>query len=248
MNDEVWTTWQSDWSAVLRGIGRLGSPAFATELIVGKPASVEQAVQDVSVPTGLPESMADVVRNRAAHVSFHWRLVDLEGDGDIEAPMFGSDTPLWGGCHTSPVPGALWDLAALPGLIETHQSWLDDCFQQFLDEDPNDPYGSPWANKLPFIEVADGDMIGIDLADGPARGQVVYLCHDDYCDLHGKALGTDFVDFITRWSRIGCVGPEGSFLELFFEDGEFAPATSATVQAWRSWLGMTSPQPSQHRP
>lgn len=88
-------------------------------------------------------------------------------------------------------------------------------------------------------------MIGVDLADGARHGQVVYLCHDDACSVHGRVLGADFVDFITRWSRIGCVGPEGWHLELFFEDGEFAAADSSTVQAWRQWLGMDeTPTPS----
>ena len=78
-------------------------------------------------------------------------------------------------------------------------------------------------------------MIAFDLTDGPQRGAVVYLCHDEGCDIHGKTLGIDFEDFITKWSRIGCVGPEGSWFELFSANDEIQPNGELAV-AWRAWL------------
>jgi hypothetical protein len=242
MDDGRWAAWHSDWTSVLDGVRRLEAPAHASDLIVQPPASPAELAEMGQSVVELPAALADVVATRSSRVGFHWRLFELNGDAAIKAPMFGPRTPMWGGCHAANVPGALWDLAALPGLVQTHQAWLDECFLAWLGEDPDDPYAAPWPDKFPIIEVGDGDMIGVDLSDGAAQGQVVYLCHDDACGVHGRVLGTDFVDFITRWSRIGCVGPEGWYLDLFFEDGEFAAADSSVVRAWRSWLGMDEAQ------
>ena len=116
---------------------------------------------------------------------------------------------MWGGCHAADVPGFLWNLNVLPELKQTHQEWLDGCFLDWLRDDPNDPSARPWLDKLPFVQVGDGDMIAIDLAEGAGHGQVVYLCHDDACRIHGQVLGADFEDFVTRWSRIGMRRPRG---------------------------------------
>ena len=230
---------------MLAGVRRLEAPAVATELIVRPPASSPELAELDRSGVELPGALVDVVATRSSRVGFHWRLFELDGDAEIEAPMFGPNTPMWGGCHAADAPGALWDLATLPSLVQTHRRWLDACFLAWLDEDPNDPYAAPWPNKLPIIEVGDGDMIGLDLTVGPGRGQVVYLCHDDACSVHGRVLGADFVDIITRWSRIGCVGPEGCYLELFARTGSSPRPTHRQCKRGVSGSAWTSPR---HRP
>lgn len=153
MDDEKWAAWHSEWTSVLDGVRRLEAPAVATELIVRPPASSAEMAELDRSGVELPAAMVDVVATRSSRVGFHWRLFELDGDAEIEAPMFGPNTPMWGGCHAADAPGALWDLATLPSLVQTHRRWLDACFLAWLDEDPNDPYAAPWPNKLPIIEV-----------------------------------------------------------------------------------------------
>ncbi len=54
--------------------------------------------------------------------------------------------------------------------------------------DPNDYWDGPWHNKFPVLEVANGDMLGIDLGEQPA---VVYLSHEGDDSVHGYWLGSD---------------------------------------------------------
>jgi hypothetical protein len=245
MDSRTWDAWMSDWAAVVAGVLEKGEPATASPPLIKPPMPGSDVADLNGLGIELPSAFADVCRSRSSRVAFHWRLFDLDGDAQIDAPMFGTRTPKWGGCHAADSVdgdsrGSLWDVAQMAGLRETHNDWLDNCFLGWLAEDPEDVFARPWMNKLPFIEVGDGDMIAFDLAP-ESHGQVVYLCHDDACSvIHGKALGSDFVDFMTRWSRVGCVGPEGWFLELFWDETacEFAAADSPIVNEWRSWLGM----------
>lgn len=239
MMDDLWAVWVRDWTSALEGVARMDAPAFATQLEIA-PASSSSDLAELDLRgIHLPQSMLDVVASRSARVGLHWRLFDYEGFDSIESPALGQNTPWWGGRHAADVSASLWDVSALPRLKQTYQEWLDVCFLPWIEDEPDDPYPRVWLDKLPIIEVADGDMIAIDILPGAGCGQIVYLCHDDACDLHGQALGSDFVDFVTRWSRVGCVGPDGPSLGVFSEAGVFAAPDSQTVLDWRSWLGMS---------
>lgn len=93
-----------------------------------------------------------------------------------------------------------------------------------------------WHDKLGIIEVRNGDVVAIDVSRTPAP--VVYLSRDDG-EGHGLVLGTDFSDFIDRWTRIGCVGPEDWTWLPFCADSEPAlDPDSAAAATWRRWMGL----------
>jgi hypothetical protein len=242
ITDEVWAAWCNDWNAVLAGVGAKGPPAFVSDLVIAPTMSGADVV-GLLPSSKFPDVLLDVAVTRTSGVGFHWRLFELnrnEHGRRLEAPMFKQDTPQWGGCHAAESAYALWNIRGLPALHAEYPAWVNMFRSWQSDESSTDyirGYGDPWFNKFPFIQVGDGDMIGIETGE-ENNGQVVYLCHDEYCSLHGKVLGCDFADFITRWSRIGCVGPEGWMLQLFYEKDEFAAADSQVVQDWRGWLGM----------
>lgn len=50
----------------------------------------------------------------------------------------------------------------------------------------------------------------------PDDPPVVYLSHEDG-DLHGYRLGHNFIDFIDKWTQIGCPGLKDWQLEPFIE-------------------------------
>ncbi len=67
------------------------------------------------------------------------------------------------------------------------------------------PYNVVWHGKLAFHDVPSGDQLAFDLNE--PSNPVVYLSHDDG-EGHGYRLGNDFIDFVERWSMVGCTGPE----------------------------------------
>jgi hypothetical protein len=52
--------------------------------------------------------------------------------------------------------------------------------------DASDPYDRVWHHKVPFMEVANGDFLALDLSQD-RHGRVVYLSYDDG-EGHGRAM------------------------------------------------------------
>lgn len=59
-------------------------------------------------------------------------------------------------------------------------------------------------------------MIAFDIIEGKERYPVVFLSHDG-SDFHGSCLAGNFIEFITNWSNIGCVGTKDWGLEIFYD-------------------------------
>lgn len=114
----------------------------------------------------------------------------------------------------------------------TRRSWVEECFP-----DPGSTYDVVWHNKLAVIPVGNGDYIAIDLSSAH-HGEIVYLSHDEG-EGHGYVLGSDFADFLRRWTPLGCCGPE---------DWQWFPFTSGRTSmlepegdladSWREILGL----------
>ena len=105
--------------------------------------------------------------------------------------------------------GIPWSFKELPTIIDSYKGWIDTCFPN-----PDDEYDKVWHNKAPFLGIDNGDIIAFDTpVDGIS--QVVYLSHDGD-EFHGSVLGTSFIDFVSKWIDIGCVGPESWQLEPFY--------------------------------
>lgn len=104
---------------------------------------------------------------------------------------------------------------------------VDDCLIK--------PPDCVWHNKLGFMEVGKGDYIAFDLLV-PNDPPVVYLSHDDGQG-HGFILGHNFIDFMNRWTRIGCVGREGWQMFPFLEGPNtgIMPDSENAIK-WRDYL------------
>lgn len=120
-------------------------------------------------------------------------------------------------------------LALLAQFSKAHAGWVRTCFSNRAD-----PYDAVWHNKLPFLEVGNGDFI----ASIPRR-PVVYLSHDDG-EGHGHILGTTFKDFVERHSRIGCVGAEDTQWLHFWSPSYLLDATCPAAVQWRQWFRLSA--------
>jgi hypothetical protein len=90
------------------------------------------------------------------------------------------------------------------------------------------------------IPIPNGDYLGIDLSAGH-HGEVVYLSHDDG-DGHGYVLGADILDFLRRWTMLGCPGPEDwQWLPFTPSETSMLEPNGAAARKWRKLLGLEAP-------
>lgn len=214
---EPYARWVRCWCEVLLVCQRQGGNV--SRLLIERPAG-EEEVRAVEHTLGrrLPASLRRVFREFSAGFEFRWSFWDKGPSPPIDLDHISS-----GG----------FEKIALDWLVkaeEDRQSWIDAVFP-----DPYNPYNAIWHNTLLVIFIGNGDYIGVDLRSDD--GFVTYVSHEGYEALHGKMLANNFLDFMNRWSLLGCVGPEDWQLEPFVGQDGLDPL-GEKGQVWRRWLGL----------
>ncbi len=214
--DQPWTAWPARWEAALDACGKLGGE---TPQLVIKPPATNEELERVEAELGmrLPESFRTVLSEFSSTVELRWHLPDVWPPGDLRQIFSGE-------CR--------WDLSELPELEENRRGWIDVVFPNI-----DDPYDRVWHNKLTFLAVANGDMLALDLSAAP-ECPVIYLSHE--CDeAHGYILGDNFIDFIDRWSLLGCPGSEDWQLTPFISSPTSGiDPNCENARKWREWFGL----------
>ena len=186
----------------------------------GPPAS-ENAIATVEAKLGLklPQSFREFMRTVASRVHLEWKLghiAEIVGEGPDSKPGF-----------PPPEYGELsWSLRQLPRLEKARQQWAD------IYPDTRRRDGKAWRNKLAFQKASNGDLLAIDVSSG----HVVYLDHDAG-KLHGCTLAPSFAEFVSRFSLLGCPGPEWWVLEPFLAKDGLGP-NGRVGRVWRTWIGL----------
>jgi hypothetical protein len=230
-----WGRLVETWQATLAAVERVGgyttleaarsariSHSKVWGLVIENPASpVEIERTATSLGFALPPALDEIFGKCARSIHFRWQL-----PRSFEAPA-PFDGIFCGGFSLS--------LTALQAHEMSMREWVQGCFSN-----PDNSYDAVWHQKLAVIPIMNGDYIGIDLR-AAHQGEVVYLSHDDG-EGHGYVLGADLIDFLRRWTPLGCPGPE---------DWQWLPFTSGkasmlepdgdAAHAWRKTLGLTMP-------
>jgi len=127
-----------------------------------------------------------------------------------------------------------YDLDALIRLNNYFPYWMEAA----LDEESHAPEvvaitRSIKDNKTAFMEVNTGDFIAID----DFTNEVIFFDHEGG-PMHGKILGKDLNDFLTRWSIMGFFGIEDWQFEVMynFEANQLRPLDDELVVGWIQWL------------
>lgn len=217
MGPFIWNNWQYRWESALAACQRLGGDARSLE--IAPPAS-ERDVLAVEQALGyrLPLSFRTVLTSFAQRLSFAWFL---PRQFQLPPSLRGIFS---GQCH--------WDLAQLLACEHDRRGWVRQVFPK-----ADDPYDRVWHHKLAFMHIPNGDYLTIDLLAG-TDGPVVYASHDDG-EGHGYALGANFIDFIDRWTQLGCPGGEDWQLLPFIESPtSFINPTSENARSWQSIFGL----------
>lgn len=214
-----WEIWKNNWRKVLECVNRLGGEV-SDDIYIDRPATEDEILAvEKELGVRLPESFRETMLNFSKKVEFNWNLPDTIDLPHELREIFGCDFN--------------WSLKDIYDIESTRKSWVDECFP-----DENDDYDKVWHNKLGFMNVANGDVIAFDMKDYPGSVPVVYLSHDDG-DCHGYKLGDDFNDFISRWSSLGCPGPEDWQLYPFIKDSVSGiDPKCKNAECWKEILGL----------
>lgn len=221
MKDSLWSVWEKRWEAVLKSIRDIGGEANG--VIINPPAQIEQIKRiEEELNVKLPSSFIKVLTEYSSEVELSWTLPD---DEHLLTPLPNEFRGIFGSDFN-------WSLKRLIDIENGRKGWEREVFS-----DPHNEYDSVWHNKLAFIEVGNGDYIAFDLRQSEDY-PIVYLSHDDG-EGHGYRLGNNFIDFIDRWTLIGCVGSEDWQMLPFITSATTGiEPNSANAIKWRTWLNL----------
>ncbi|KZE48990.1 hypothetical protein AV540_15525 [Brevibacillus parabrevis] len=218
-----WKNWITRWQNMLDAVTKMGGAA--DDLTIEPPATLQQ-VEEIEHGLGihLPISFRNTVLDFSAKIKFSWSLPE---DDKLTIPLPSEFSGIFrGNCS--------WNLNNMIELNCDKDGWVKAVF-------PNrdDPYDKVWHNKLAFQEVGNGDYLAFDLANGPDC-PVVYLSHDDG-EGHGYILGNNFIDFMERWTSIGCPGAEDwQMLPFITSPTSGIESDGGDAFKWREWLNQVS--------
>jgi hypothetical protein len=117
---------------------------------------------------------------------------------------------IYGGARLGPV-------SELANFSRAVREWAD---ETWVAEYPEDRL--VWDSALPFIWLANGDYLALDLRAIETDPPVIYLSHDDESFL----LSPDFVAFLSAWERLCYIGPEDWLLREFTGPNGYLDAES----------------------
>ncbi len=205
------------WQATLDAVQRLGGKASRLSV---EPPATESAVASAESSLGhpLPASLKAFFLTGSRRVRFTWSLPDSFPLPDGFIPG------VFGAAHLS--------LAALADAEHRRREIVD--YLQSIDYSPE--RRAAFSGKLAFCLMANSDLLAIDLS-APGQEPVVYVEHQDD-EMQGYRIAEDFQDFLTRWSALGCPGPEWwQWLHFVGEDGRLDPEC-ANARLWKRALGL----------
>jgi len=218
MENLIWQRWNEQWDWILQ-IAKYRKWDY-NNLEVKPPVELSN-IEKVESALGIiyPFEYKHILSEYSSGVELSWQITNEETEGEFKGIFCGGGR------------GYLWDFERSEDLYDGYRGWVDDCFSN-----PDDPYDKVWHNKVPLLRVPNGDIIGFDSSKSNANCPVVYLSHDDG-DLHGHKLADNFIEFISRWSNIGCVGTEDWQFKPFYDfDKKEITNSNSVTDRWKLWL------------
>ena len=215
-SEMIWEKWPARLEAIVRACERHGG--MAEPIVIGAPAT-RHRIAEFEQEHGyrLDESLTQVLVHFSAEVAFKWHLPNGVQSAAFPEIQYGEMS---------------WSLSKIAQAEECRRRSLKGIFSH-----PEDVALTHWDEKFAIMEIPNGDMIALDLS-GHRECPIVYLDHED---MAGPAyrLGNNFVDFIDRWTRLGCPGPEGWLLIPFIPSAASGlEPDGENAREWRTWFGL----------
>jgi hypothetical protein len=210
--------WVGGWQRAIEAAKRHDVRDFH-RLEIDGPATMEEVSEvECAIARRLPEPFRKTLLEFSRRVDFFWALPQ-----HVHAPEPISGVS-FGGCS--------WDIGRLAGMYEDAR-WL--ASNAYVEDTPDQRL---WQDKMPFHDIVSGDFIAIDVSSSEPQ-PIVYLSHE-LCFSHGYVLGTGFIDFMDRWTAIGC--PDDDIWPLFFPERRgYIDLDHPNIALWCDWFGIPLP-------
>jgi hypothetical protein len=210
--------WVERWQKAIEAAKRHGAGEFH-RLEIDGPATMEEVSEvECAIERPLPEAFRRTLLEFSRRVDFFWALAHHVRPPEPLSGVF------CGGCS--------WDIGQLAGMYEIAR-WL--VSNAYVEDTPEERL---WQDKIPFHAILNGDFIAIDASSSESQS-IVYLSHE-LCFSHGYVLGADFIDFMDRWSAIGC--PDDDIWPGFVsEKGGYIDFDHPNTALWCDWFGIPVP-------
>lgn len=190
------------------------------EPIIKPPASVHEVASiEEELKIKLPQDYRFLFTECSRHLEFSYQF-------DTELPYeFGE---LFSGEIN-------WNLDRFIDQYLDYQGWVEAWLDSDFDDAELERERSIVEDKVPFMNVANGDMIVI----GYSPSEVVYFSHE-YDDFHGKRLGNSLFEFLDYYLRVGFTGNEDWQFEPFLGfNGEHVFYDEEQIRQWQDLLGIS---------
>jgi SMI1 / KNR4 family (SUKH-1) len=187
---------------------------------VAAPASDQDlAAIESALGTRLPASLRAFFRQGAAGLDCKY-IVEPTGEAfDQLMELLPDQSGIYGGARIGP-------LSELPDMSAGVAAWATDTW---VAED--DVQRVIWESARPFLHLANGDYLALDLRE-KTDPPVVYLNHDD----ESVAIAPGFDEFLRRWEGLCYLGPEHWLLLPFVGGDGYLDATSSRGARLRGML------------
>jgi SMI1 / KNR4 family (SUKH-1) len=209
--------WVGGWQRAIDAAKRHGVQDYRLE--IDSPATRKEVDEvECAIARTLPELFRQTLLEFSRRVDFFWFLPEHVRPPKPLAGVF------CGECS--------WDLGRIAAMYDQAR-WL--ASNAFVEDTPDERL---WQDKLPFHNIGNGDFIAIDVSSSEPQ-PIVYLSHE-LAFSHGYVLGADFIDFMDRWTVIGC--PDDDIWPLFFpERVKCIDLDHPNVALWCDWFGISLP-------
>lgn len=220
-SNTLWNQWVEHWNWIIAVMDN-GRADVVEKVSIAKPATQRQLkAVERSLGLDMPADFADVLATHSRRVEFYWGI----DEGCIATlPKSLSEVAAGGAEH------AIWDI---DDLVELKRD--ADGMVKMFGRDEATKRG--WMNCLPFLRIGNGDYIAFRITEGQKTHPVVYMSHESDSEYHRKQLGANFVDFLTRWTNLGCPGPDFPYFQPFYDKrSKQLRHAGRAVDAWKKWL------------
>lgn len=229
MTAEPCRTWIDRWERTLAAVRRVGGSD--ARLSIAPPATeAEVAATERRIHKPLPRSFRQVLLEFSGSVSMRWCTIPdarpLEGPADAISRKVGEWMGLVPVDPLREVP--VGSLSFGVGMVEFAEKVRRGRYRYWLRQRGATELLVPWHRFLAWW-ATDDDVVAF------AGDDIVAL--DRYAVEYPMVLAPDFMEFMERWTRIGCVQPFFYNLGRFVRDDGLDPDCDLAV-AWRDALDL----------
>ncbi len=218
IDDEVWQFCLDHWNWVADVLRERYDEAEVDFTIESALTKQQMSVLSRNMQMELPTEFRTVLSRYCGKLDFMWTCFDVDQSqlpGALNGMDIGGNMPIWDAGN----------------LVEYSQAARNH------DNSPWLAFRESLRDRLPFMADGSGNIFAFDMRAGKENCPIVFLSHDNDSDVHDKELAANFVDFIVRWSFLGCPGDTYYSMRPFLNKrfGRL-DCNGRTATRWRRWL------------